>query len=120
VGAHWAGHHLYGKESNDVFPAGFVLEVGKYDMGFIRQEDGSFVPFIEHGWRPPVAADQGALAVSGQACGIGGQHQAALVGKLSQRYAVLMAEQNAARQGLPTRRINGKAGQIQLEVTHRG
>jgi hypothetical protein len=119
-GSMWAGHPIYGKEANHVCPAGIVLEGGKYDIGFNWDaKQNAYVPFIEHGWRPPVAADGGAQTVDGQACGIGASSQAALVGKLSQRYAVLMAEKNAAMQGLPTRRINGKAGQIQLEVTHR-
>jgi hypothetical protein len=120
-GAMWAGHPIYGREQNHVCPAGIVLNQGKYDIGFNWDaKQNAYVPFIENGWRPPVAADQSALNIEGQACGIGNQAQAALVGKLSQRYAVLMAEKNAAMQGLPTRRIKAKGGQIQLEVTHRG
>lgn len=86
-----------------------------YDIGFKKDAEGIYSPFFEAGFRPVgLAADPGSETVEGKACQY--DPQGAMLGKLQQRYAVLVAEQNARRDGLSSRRVQGEKGQIALKV----
>lgn len=121
------GNSAWDAEHNHKCDAAIQFPGEKYDIGFnYDKAKGAYVPFIESSWRTPFAPEQGALTVAGNACAAPTTHalagqtgSGALVGRLQQHYSVCMAEKNAAMQGLPTRRVVGKGGQIQLHVNHR-
>ena len=115
------GYTGYGGNPVSTVDAAIKLPNQSYDIGFNwDSKQNAYVPYFENGFQAPgLAADFGTTNVEGEVCRY--RPQEAWLGKLSQRYAVLMAERNAARNSLPTRRIvEKKTGQIHLEVTHRG
>jgi hypothetical protein len=96
-----------------------------YDIGFTLK-DGNYVPFFESGFRPRgFASDPTAKSVVEPKAGdrsssFANYHNATNIGKLVQRYSLLMAERNAAQQGMLTRRVTDKGkGQMRLEVQTR-
>lgn len=120
------GNTAWDKEMNHQCPAGIVFNGGKYDIGFQKDADGSYVPFMESSFISPLAPDAGAKSVSGESITAHATHalpgqlaKGSMLGKLSQRYAVLMAERNARIKGIGTRRAKAADGQIQLICTHK-
>jgi hypothetical protein len=120
------GNSAWDKEMNHVCDAGIVMNGGKYDVGFKRNAEGAYVPFIESSWVSPLSVDAGAESVTGDPLKLTTTHALAgqtgdgnNVGKLSQRYALLMAERNARSKGIATRRIKAEKGVIHLQVNHR-
>jgi hypothetical protein len=91
---------------------------GAYDIGFTHdRETGNYVPYLESMFHDSrISAQPGSETVEGKACEYSGE--AAMLGRLSQRYAIIQAEMNAARNGMVTQRIPGENGQIHLEVTN--
>lgn len=107
-------------------PVGALFPDEKYDLGFNLNAEGEYVPFAESSWRTPFAADVGAETVSGDGVRTSTTHAmpgqtgtGGLVGKLTQRYAILLAEKNARIKGINTRRVNGSKGQMHLVATVR-
>jgi hypothetical protein len=103
----------YGAQTN--VDAAIKLAGYKYDIGFTKQPDGSFKPVLEDMFNEPgITAQPGTESLDGKVCQY--RPMDGIIGKLSQRYAVIVAEINARAMGAMTRRINAQGGQIHLEV----
>jgi hypothetical protein len=94
------------------------LEGHKYDIGFTKNADGSYSPRFENMfYSSPFATRTTAKSVEDPKRTVNHYNQSELIGRLTQRYAVLTAERNARNNGLSPRRITDKAtGQIRLEI----
>jgi len=92
----------------------------RYDVGFQKQADGSFVPYFESNFRPRgFAASHTAKPIEGAQMAKATMHNnvAANLGKLVQEYTLQFQERNARRLGLTCRRVaNTTNGQIALEI----
>lgn len=92
--------------------ADFVLKLdsAKYDVGFYKQPDGTYEARTDF-WGGSVEQHIGAKASKPETA------EQAKMGRLFQLYGVHAATQEARRRGLSVRRIRGKDGLIQLELT---
>jgi Protein of unknown function (DUF1257) len=92
--------------------ADYVLELAgaKYDVGFYKQEDGSYEARTDF-WGGTVQACLGAAPSKPETA------EQAKMGKLFQLYAGHAATETARKKGLSVRRINGTDGKIKLELT---
>lgn len=88
-----------------------------YDIGF-KHADGVYTPYFESGFRPAgFCSVSTAKPVSQENTTGSFWHSASNIGQLVQRYSVRMAERNARRNNLRSRRlVDAATGQIRLEI----
>lgn len=91
--------------------ADYVLKLtnSKYDVGFYKQDDGSYVARTDF-WGGDIQKNLGAAPSKPE------RAEQAKMGRLFQLYAVHAATETAKRKGLSVRRINGQDGKIKLEL----
>ncbi len=103
----------YSQEQVGMGVAPYVLQLkdSTYDVGFYRQEDGTYEARTDF-WNGQVEKLLGAK------CGDQARRDQARMGKLYQLYGIAAATEVARRAGHTVRRIeNTETGQIKLEVT---